>query len=565
MILNRIKIRQKIYILGGVQLALMTIMGLLALSQMDKIGKELVDIAEKDVPLTGFVTRITEHQLEQSILFERALFSASLMMQDFDGGREHFNTLKNEILMATGKIENEISETKAFVDGSIEYMHDQKGKDKFKEVLLTLEGIEQKYSEFGNKVNTTIGMVGTNNLADIAEQAFKVEALEDELRYELINLLETIQQFTVEASLQAEQDEQIGIRWIGIAFVVALIIGSILPTIIARSITIPINILSSRLAEISNGDGDLTVSLNDTASDETGDVARAFNKFVSVLRVLIRNTNTQADVLGESSEVAMKAMRETLSNVETQRAETEMVAAAITEMSTTTQSVAESAANAADATKQVKSKVTEGRQGALETQQIIKQLSEEVTEASEVIKNLVEETNSIGTVLESIQGIAAQTNLLALNAAIEAARAGESGRGFAVVADEVRTLAQRTQISTVDIQELLLRLKTEAKNAVTSMNKGNDSALACLEKSARTSQTFEEASDSVAQISDLNIQIAVAAEEQSAVAEEINKNLDNISRLAAVTADGAKSTSDANSTIAKKVIDLHTNLNVFVV
>jgi methyl-accepting chemotaxis protein len=341
-----------------------------------------------------------------------------------------------------------------------------------------------------------------------------------------------------------------------------LIIGSILPYIISRSIIIPINNLSSRLAEIAIGDGDLTVRLNDKATDETGDVAREFNEFLDVLKTLISNTNTQADDLGEASELALKVMRETVSNIEKQHAETGMVATAVNEMSGSTQEVARSAAHASQV---VKEKVTEGRQEAIETQSIIKQLAEEVSEASNVIKGLVEETNNIGSVLETIPRIAAQTNLLALNAAIEAARAGETGRGFAVVADEVRTLAQRTQTSTVDIQDLLIRLKTEANNAVTSMNKGTDSATICLEKSAKTSQAFEDASSSVSKISDLNVQIATAAEEQSSVAKEINKNLVKISDLAKITSQGAHSTSEASSTIAKRVIDLHTNLNVFLV
>jgi methyl-accepting chemotaxis protein len=469
------------------------------------------------------------------------------------------NEIKSELSELTRVIKKEIKDTEAFVTRGIDVMHTEAGKAEFRNVLAVLTDEEHRYDELSLNSDRIMSITG---MAELAGEAAKVEELQDALKHELIDLLEKIQKFTLAASLQAEHDEQTGIFWIIASFVLALIIGSILPYIISRSIIIPINNLSSRLAEIAIGDGDLTVRLNDKATDETGDVAREFNKFLDVLKTLISNTNTQADDLGEASELALKVMRETVSNIEKQHAETGMVATAVNEMSGSTQEVARSAAHASQV---VKEKVTEGRQEAIETHSIIKQLAEVVSEASNVIKSLVEETNNIGSVLETIPGIAAQTNLLALNAAIEAARAGETGRGFAVVADEVRTLAQRTQTSTVDIQNLLLRLKTEANNAVTSMNKGTESAATCLEKSAKTSQTFEEASDSVTQISDLNVQIATAAEEQSAVAEEINRNIVRISDLADITAQGAKSTSEANATIAKRVIDLHTNLNVFVV
>lgn len=193
----------------------------------------------------------------------------------------------------------------------------------------------------------------------------------------------------------------------------ALIVGVTVPFMISQSIITPIQNLSSLLAEISNGDGDLTVRLNEEAADETGDLARSFNKFMDVLRTLITNTNIQADDLGEASELALKVMRETVTNIDKQHAETKMVATAINEMSSSTQEVSRSASHAPKVTQEVKEKVTEGRQEALETQQIIKQLSEEVSEASTVIKSLVDETNNISHVLGSIQGIATQTNLLA--------------------------------------------------------------------------------------------------------------------------------------------------------
>lgn len=563
--LKHLKIAQKIYFLGGIQQLMMLLMGGVAIVQMAKIGIELIDIAEVDIPLTTNISKITQHQLEQTILFERALFQVSLIKQGITSSQTNFDRLVSQISDFSLKVDKEIKDTEKFIAEGIKIVHTEKGKAKFTNILHKLEGIEVKFRSLNVGIKQILDQSTSLDLNEFANKAAELHASETALQHQLIELLAEIQAFTLAASLQAEKDEQDGIFWIVTIFVIALVLGFILPFWIGKAISAPVNALASRLQQVAQGDGDLTVSLDANAKDETGDVARAFNQFLSVLRELIRNTNTQADVLGESSEVAMKAMRETVVNVDSQRSETEMVATAVTQMSSTTQEVAKSTEYASELTLQVREKVTQGRKDAIETQHIIKQLSEEVSEASGVIENLVGETNSIGTVLESIQGIAAQTNLLALNAAIEAARAGESGRGFAVVADEVRTLAQRTQSSTVDIQDLLLRLKSEADNAVISMNKGSESAQACLVKSAKTTDTFEEASNSVGLISDLNAQIATAAEEQSAVAEEINKNLVNISHLADVTSVGAKDTSDANSTIAKRLIDLHTNLNVFVV
>ena len=191
-----------------------------------------------------------------------------------------------------------------------------------------------------------------------------------------------------------------------------------MPFLVTRAIRTPIMNLIDRLKQVSEGDGDLTIRLDDSSRDETGTVANAFNKFLGVLMGTITQINSKAEELGQSSEVAVSAMQRTLQNVEKQRCDIEQVATAINQMNATTQEVANSTANASSVTDEVRKHVMEGQKEALATQEVIQELANEVTTSSGVIENLVSETNNIGQVLESIQGIAEQTNLLALNAAL---------------------------------------------------------------------------------------------------------------------------------------------------
>jgi len=561
--LSKLKISQKIYVLGFAQLLLMLLMGLVSYSQMNKIGVEMMDIAEQDIPLTNMLTKVTEHQLEQAILFERALLKQSLVDQGHTQFSNEFDTLRGQILALEKKTFKEILASEKFISQAIPKLHTKEAQQAFRELLNGLKKVEQSYQILQQDTEAVLVNVVDTGVRANVQQVKKIEKLEDEIDHNLISLLDQVQKFTLDSALTAEKDEQLGIKLISYIFLFSIVVGAILPIVISRAISTPVNSLQDRLTEVAQGDGDLTLTLDDNARDETGAVARAFNGFLTVLRKMIRDTNAQANELGKSSETALQVMQQTLENVEKQRSETEMVAAAVEEMSTTTQNVARSASDASRVTDKVRERVLQGKQGAVETQAIITQLADEVSDASEVIKNLVNETNNIGGVLESIQGIAEQTNLLALNAAIEAARAGESGRGFAVVADEVRSLAQRTQTSTVDIQQLVQRLQTEAQNAVESMQKGSNSAQQCLDKSSDTTSVFEEAAESVNEITELNVQIAAAAEEQSGVANEVNQNLANISNIAELTTEGARETSKANENIAKRLIDLHSNLNKF--
>jgi methyl-accepting chemotaxis protein len=232
-------------------------------------------------------------------------------------------------------------------------------------------------------------------------------------------------------------------------------------------------------------------------------------------------------------------------------------------MAATSQEVARNTAAAANAARQADSETQAGREVVNQAIDAIDHLAQEVVSAADVIHRLEAESGKIGTVLDVIRGIAEQTNLLALNAAIEAARAGEQGRGFAVVADEVRTLATRTQESTQEIQKMIERLQTGAKSAVQVMEQGRSKAQVSVQQAARAGTSLDTIATAVSAISDMNAQIASAAEEQGAVAEEINRNITNISQIANQTASGAEQTATASAELAKLAARLQTHVGRF--
>ncbi|XXF07307.1 methyl-accepting chemotaxis protein [Pseudomonas sp. D1-3] len=240
----------------------------------------------------------------------------------------------------------------------------------------------------------------------------------------------------------------------------------------------------------------------------------------------------QADLLAHNSSAGLQRQRE----------ETDQVATAVNEMAATTLEVANNVARTAIATQEANRLTQQGRGIASETREAIQRLSLSVGETGEAVTRLAQDSNEIGGVVDVIKGIADQTNLLALNAAIEAARAGEMGRGFAVVADEVRSLAQRTAESTGQIHALIAKLQRTADEAVMTMDIGRKQADEGVERVQQADQALAGISDAVANINEMADQIAAAAEEQSAVADEISRNITTIAQLSDQTAGEAQST-----------------------
>ena len=334
-----------------------------------------------------------------------------------------------------------------------------------------------------------------------------------------------------------------------LATVLALIFGLVAAWAITRQIVIPLNQTLKVAERVASGD--LSHDLTSTRQDELGQLQRAMQSMTVGLRELIGGISDGVTQIASAAEQLSAVTEQTSAGVNSQKVETDQVATAMNEMAATVQEVARNAEEASEAAVAADQQAREGDKVVGEAIAQIERLATEVGNSTEAMGDLKRESDKIGSVLDVIKSVAQQTNLLALNAAIEAARAGEAGRGFAVVADEVRSLAQRTQKSTEEIEELIAGLQTGTQQVAAIMDNSRGLTDSSVELTRRAGSALASITRTVSTIQAMNSQIATAAEQQSAVAEEINRSVLNVRDISEQTAAASEETATSSTELAR--------------
>lgn len=417
----------------------------------------------------------------------------------------------------------------------------------YSEMLEAVDAYVDENRVLGNSLMSNARRIGVEIDTDLVALSLELQQRAQAISLEVVEAgskVTTAGQGMNTAARQVEQTSD----WLFSAalwvMVILVVIGAVYSTVLKSNIHRPITQLRTALEHIEH-DSDLAYRVNVESRDEMGVMGQALNKMMAHFQEVVAQVRRASQELRSATEQSGEVMQQTQRCAHQQQSATDQVAVAINQMAATVEEVARHANSASDTATEASCASEEGRETVTKTITLMSALSDSMRIANEAIARVSVDTGNIGSVLDVIRGISEQTNLLALNAAIEAARAGEQGRGFAVVADEVRTLAQRTQESTQEIQEMISRLQEGSGNAVKVMEAGVSSAEQAVQQATAAGESLQKINEAVTSIVNINTQIATATHQQSATADEINRNISEITEYAAKTSEGASQTTRA--------------------
>jgi methyl-accepting chemotaxis protein len=410
---------------------------------------------------------------------------------------------------------------------------DSAAQGKIEQADLALTQAEQlkttiKDEGYQTVLNEVAGHIGgfSEKLAEYTGLLAQEKIVYEQLHQRATHVVERVDKaYVTEDQLMQAELKKNSLLIIG-SSALALLVGVIAAWVITRLIVAPLRSVIRVAQQIAAGDLSTTVEV--ARRDEIGQLMQAMQQMGAGLSSIVSGLQAGIEQLASSAQSLSAVTEQTNLEVSSQKEETDQVATAMNQMTATVHDVARNAEEAAQAAQTADDKVESGQQVVRQSMARIEQLADSATSASSSIESLSAQIQNIGTVLSVIKSVAEQTNLLALNAAIEAARAGEQGRGFAVVADEVRALAKRTQQSTEEIERLVSALRSAAHSSVQQIQNSGELVKLAVSDALQTESALGSIAAAVSLIQQMNQQIAAAAEEQSSVAEEINRSVTSI-------------------------------------
>ncbi|WP_460151145.1 methyl-accepting chemotaxis protein [Pseudomonas sp. H2_C02] len=519
--------------------ALMLILGLFALSQMSKIRAAGDDIAINGVPSFQTLNALTVTGVRMRVLSHRLL-------------TDREPNIQNRTIELLAEQNQQLNQSQAAYAKLISSPVEQSDYNDYMRLMGEYRKIETR-------------LVTLSRAGDLQELTRVLNA-ESAANAEQINValgkLTDFNNAQLAIINQSAADQySSAFNWVVGLLIIASLLTMLFAWLLTKSITQPIALALEAAETIA--EGNLTRPIKVDGTDEAGRLLLAMQKMQEKLRDTLMRISGSATQLASAAEELNVVTDESARGLAQQDNEIEQAATAVNEMTSAVEEVARNAVSTSEASKNATASAGDGRDLVHETVNAIERMSGDVQSTADLIGNLAEESRDIGKVLDVIRGLADQTNLLALNAAIEAARAGEAGRGFAVVADEVRALIHRTQQSTSEIERMVGSIQGGTQKAVSSMRNSTDRAESTLSIAKGAGLALETINTAVIEINERNLVIAAAAEEQAAVAREVDRNLVNIRDLSTQSSNGAAQTSAASGELTRLAVDLNSMVSRF--
>ncbi|UVH50303.1 methyl-accepting chemotaxis protein [Pseudomonas sp. CBSPBW29] len=524
----------------GVLASLLIVVGLFGLGQMAKLRESALIIEESWMP--------SIENIHDSAAYVASIRLEALRLLTTDESRVRDNS-KNLITRQRGDLEELLKRHETLLSNEQE-----------RDLLKQLKANVATYMTIVAQMIQLVDQDQQQNAMDLLNSRLAPQGMV--LNKSLEDMI-TFNQKGVEDAAESAAQMYTSAQWVvGTIIVTALMATLLLAWLLTRSITAPIGQALTVARTIASGD--LSRPIVVEGKDEPAQLLSALATMQTNLQDTIRGISESSQQLASAAEEMSSVMEQSTRGLQAQNDEIEQAATAVTQMSAAVDEVAGNAVSSAEASKASDEDSKHGHYQISETISSIQNLVDEVLGASTKAEGLAVQAQDISKVLEVIRGIAGQTNLLALNAAIEAARAGEAGSGFAVVADEVRSLAQRTQDSTEEIEQMINGIQQGTQDTVGALNSSAEHAGQTLQRANSAGSALEKITAAISQISQRNLVIASAAEQQALVAREVDRSLVNIRDLSTQTAAGATQTSAASQELSRLAVDLNGLVTRFV-